>query len=88
MQIHSRRRYNMKGDKVIVRSYGGEPKVLRIWEIARDVIFVCSEENFTVLSDGGEGLWPVGVPKEDVFRYNPKVILTDSMNWDQLNVYG
>ncbi len=78
----------MKGDMVIVRSYGGEPKVLRIWEIAQDVIFVCSEENFNVLSDGGEGFWPVGVPKEDVFRYNPKVTLTDSMNWDQLNVYG
>jgi hypothetical protein len=61
----------MKGDLVIVRSYGGEPKLVRVWEISKKAIFVCGEENYLNLIVGKPGLWPVGFPKEDVFRYNP-----------------
>lgn len=62
----------MEGDTVVVRAYRGEPKLARVWKIGTGFIFVCSEANYQVLKSGKKGLWPVGVPKEDVFRYNPK----------------
>ena len=60
----------MKSDLVIVRSYGHEPKLARVWEISKKVIFVCSEGNYQNLANGKPGLWPVGFLKDDVFRYN------------------
>jgi hypothetical protein len=61
----------MKGDKVVIRTFGGEPRIVRVWEIAEKVIAICSEENYQSLVNGNDGLSPVGFPKKDVFRYNP-----------------
>jgi hypothetical protein len=83
----------MKGDTVVVRAYGGEPKVVRVWDIGEKVILICSEENFQTLSKGKKGLWPVGVPKETVFRYNPQQVSilknwqNDPSLWEHLKLY-
>ena len=61
----------MKGDTVVVRAFGGEPKIVRVWEIKEGFILICSEENYETLRNGSKGLMPVGIPKNDVFRYNP-----------------
>jgi len=78
----------MKGDKVIVRSFGDKPLVRMVWEITSSAVFICTEENFSALSRGNNGLWPVGFPKECVYRYNPKINLNAPIVWDQLTVYG
>jgi hypothetical protein len=80
----------MKGDKVIVRTYGDEPKMVRVWEVTPTTVFVCSEENYETLLRGEEGLLPVGFPKEYVFRYNPKqdAILNSSTIWNELILYA
>ena len=78
----------MRGDKVIVRAYGDEPKIVRVWDVLQNTVLVCSEENYHTLVNGKDGLWPVGFPKEYVFRYNPKINLTNPVNWEQLNTYG
>lgn len=62
----------MEGDTVVVRAYGGKPRILKVWKIGDSFVFVCSEDNYQVLRSGKKGLMPVGIPKEDVFRYNPK----------------
>ena len=62
----------MEGDMVVVRAFGGEPKISRVWKIGNGFIFVCSEANYQTLRSGKRGLWPVGIPNEDVFQYNPK----------------
>lgn len=79
----------MKGDKVIVRSFGNKPLVRRVWEVAQDVVFICSEENYIALSSGKAGLLPVGFPKEFVFRYNPKqdAVLNTPNVWNRLELY-
>jgi hypothetical protein len=61
----------MKGDLVIARAFGGKPNIVRVWEVTQKVILICSEENYQILVNGKKGLFPVGVPREDVFRYNP-----------------
>lgn len=83
----------MKGDVVVVRSFGGEPRIVRVWEVAERVILVCSEENYKTLISGKKGLWPVGIPKKDVFRYNPtqanvlKNWKNDPALWEHLASY-
>jgi len=81
-----------KGEIVVVRTYGNRPEICRVWEIAPDVIYICSEENYHILVEGGEGLWPVGIPKGDVFCYDPSLDIEsckeDSKLWDKLYSYG
>lgn len=76
----------MRGDKVIVRSYGNKPLVRRVWEVTPDAIFICSEENYKTLIRGEDGLLPVGFPREFVYRYNSNVNVK-SIAWDKLTVY-
>ncbi len=68
----------MKGDKVIVQAFGGEPLIRRVWEVSPEAVFICSEENYHTLARGEEGLWPVGFLKEFVFCYNSEI---DLENW-------
>jgi hypothetical protein len=77
----------MKGDIVIVRSFGDKPLVRRVWEVTSEIVFICSEENYNVLSSGKEGLLPVGFPREYVYRYNPKMNTSNQISWDKLTVY-
>jgi hypothetical protein len=77
----------MKGEKVIVRSYGNKPLVRRVWEVTPKVVFICSEENYQALSNGKDGLLPVGFPREYVYRYNPKIDISKQVSWDKLTTY-
>jgi hypothetical protein len=77
----------MKGDTVIVRSFGDKPLVRRVWEVTSEIVFICSEENYNVLSSGKEGLLPVGFPREYVYRYNPKINISSRISWDNLAIY-
>jgi hypothetical protein len=52
----------MRGDRVIVRAFNRQPLVRRIWNWDDRAVFVCTDENFEVLRQGREGLWPVGIP--------------------------
>lgn len=72
----------MQGDTVVVRTLGGQPKIVRVWQIKETFILICSEENYKSLKNGNKGLMPVGIPKQDVFRYNPS---QDKMlkNWQR-----
>ncbi len=83
----------MKGDQVVIRTFGGEPRIVRVWEIGEKVIAICSEENYQNLILGKNGLSPVGFPKKDVFRYNPsqekmlKNWRNDPALWQHLSSY-
>ena len=77
----------MKGDKVIVRTHQNRALVRRVWEVTDGAVYICSEENFQALSNGQDGLQPVGFPKEYVYKYNPKVNLDSKVAWDSLNAY-
>ena len=84
--LESNRDYH-KGDKVIVRTFRGQPLIRRVWEVAQDVVFICSEENYKALSSGEDGLLPVGFPREYVYRYNAKIDI-ENVVWNQLNTYA
>ncbi len=64
----------MRGDIVIVRAHKNEPLARRVWEVTDQAVFICSEENFQVLSAGEPGLWPVGFKREDVFCYDGDIL--------------
>ena len=84
----------MRGDKVIARASDGRPVVLRVWETTPYLVFVCSEDNYKALTLGERGLWPVGVPREDVYDHDTAVQAdlqarwqTDPSKWDHAIPY-
>lgn len=63
----------MRGDKVIVRSFGGRPLVRRVWAADEHGVYISAEGEYQKLSRGEEALSPVGFPREDVFRFDPEI---------------
>lgn len=70
----------MRGEKVIVRAFDGEPLVRLIWEVSQKAVYICSEEGYQRLL-AGEPWLPIGFPKNDVFQYDPVVAERLKQNW-------
>jgi len=63
----------MRGELVVLRAVGNKPLVRRVWAVTEDAVLICDEQNYKTLSEGGEGLWPVGFKRKDVFRLTPEI---------------
>jgi hypothetical protein len=59
-----------RGDQVLVRTFGGFPRVRRLWAVSPPACIVVEDEWLPLLQEGDE-TWAVAVPIEDVFRYDP-----------------
>lgn len=57
----------MRGELVIVRTFGGKPVERRVWAVGEAVVYVTNDEEFNKLVAGKPALEPIGFPKEDVF---------------------
>jgi len=85
----------MIGEKVIVRAFGNEPLVRRVWEVTRDKVYICSDESFERIKAEGyqPDCFPIGFPPENVFRYDEDLFdyLTKNYKtpsaWDRLTVW-
>lgn len=85
----------MRGDIVIIRTYGDIPLIRRVWdEDGNDIIYITNDEQFQLLIDGKEALEPIGFPRRDVFKYDPE--LTSFMDrlykegkwdWNKLDLF-
>lgn len=74
----------MRGDIVIVRSYGGAPLVRRIWEEDRNGVYITDDIQLESLLAGGYAIQPIGFPREDVFKFDPELAaeMDDLNKWD------
>ncbi len=59
----------MRGTKVLVRAYGGEPFVGLVWEVGPKGLRVASPEGFTKLGVHGDPP-AAGVRWEDIFAFD------------------
>lgn len=84
----------MRGELVVVRAYGDEPLVRRVWDVNQWAVFICTEENYQNLLSNREALNPVGFPKEDVFQYDDAArdwlerLENDRSLWEHLTVWN
>jgi hypothetical protein len=77
----------MRGDIVIVRAFGGEPLVRRIWEEVGRGIYITTDTIFENLLAGDNKIQPVGFPREDIFKFDADLAavmndLVESGRWD------
>jgi hypothetical protein len=81
----------MQGDRVIVRACGGIPLIRRVWEETESKVYITDDSHFERLLAGDEEVYPIGFPREDVFRYelalatrvdNPQK--TNKWDWSKL----
>ncbi|MEK6244042.1 MAG: hypothetical protein AABM33_06020, partial [Pseudomonadota bacterium] len=80
----------MKGDFVILRAFGG-PIVRRVVAQADEIVFIASDEQFSLLVNGLPALEPVGFHRRDVFQYAPtleKEIARGKVDWTRLTPYA
>lgn len=63
----------MKGDIVIVRTYGGVPLIRRVWEEDESGVYITDDVQLKRLLAGGYAIQPIGFPREDVFRFDPEL---------------
>jgi hypothetical protein len=77
----SKRRCAMKGEQVIVRAYGNQPLVRRVWGEGKKVIYITNDSN-----DG-----PIGFPRGDVFKYDQNavnLIKDKQCDWSKLKPWA
>jgi hypothetical protein len=81
----------MQGDLVIVRTYGGVPLVRRVWNEDDSYIYITNDEQLELLIKGQKALEPIGFPREDVFKYDPKLasemdrlVKSEKWEWNKL----
>lgn len=84
----------MRGERVIVRAFDGEPLIRLIWEVSPTAVYICSEEGYQRLLAGGAWI-PGGFPRNDVFRHDATVAKrlitswqTDPDIWKALTIWG
>jgi hypothetical protein len=79
----------MKGDFVVLRAYDG-PVVRRVVEVVGDVVYIASDDQFSLIASGLPSVEPVGFPRRDVFQYDPELekdISRGKVEWQRLTPY-
>ena len=82
----------MRGEIVIVRAWRGRPFIRRIWGVGENVVLITNDADFQLLNSGDpRAIGPIGVPKEDVFKYDPNISkeindlsCKEHFSWDKL----
>lgn len=84
----------MRGDLVIVRTYGDIPKVRRVWDVSTKAVFACTEERYERLIQDNEDVPATAFPIADVFCYDAatfdklsKTYQRDPSVWERLTPY-
>lgn len=79
----------MKGDKVIVRTYGDNPLIRRVWDVEGDTVYICSDRNFERLMVNDSSGSYIGFPREDVFVFDQAWIESETIPalWERLIPY-
>lgn len=79
-----------RGDRVLVRTYGGYPCVRRLWDATRYACIVAEEAAYERML-AGDVSGGVGVPAEDVFELPGDLAALDLhqpfTGWDGLRPY-
>ena len=85
----------MRGDIVIIRVFGGEPVLRRVWDVDKNKVYITDDLNMELLSSGKHGLEPIGFPREDVFKFDNKFSELikkrskgDYWDWSRLILYN
>jgi hypothetical protein len=86
------RRKAMRGDKVIVRTFGGSPAVRLVWEILPHTVLIVTDGEWQA-TEAKHDIFPIGFPKEDVLffdeaRWSAFTKRPTAWNWKLLRPYA
>jgi hypothetical protein len=74
----------LRGEIVIVRTFGGKPVECRVWDVGDTLVYVTNDEEFEKLIAGKAALAPIGFPKEDIFCRPASNFHGKRLHWSQL----
>jgi hypothetical protein len=81
----------MRGQMVIVRAYSNKMSTLRVWDVGEKVVYVASDEQYKLLlKNDPSAIGPVGIPKEDVYCFDPSLISPNqgqNNDWSKMKRY-
>jgi hypothetical protein len=73
----------MRGKPIIVRCYGNIPRVVLYWSEDQYAIYITNDEEIKKLSNGDSSIFPIGFPREDVFKYDPNLAASMDDLWEK-----
>jgi len=83
-----------RGDQAIVRTFGGVPRIRRVWDADQETVAIHDEENYQRRLDGRVFLQPVFFRRDSVFVYDPATFPAeaedthqDAAFWSSLQPY-
>lgn len=76
----------MRGDQVIVRAFGGQPLVRRVWSAKNGLVYIAEEKEYRKREAGQGALEPIGFPVADVFVYDESFPASGG-DWRRLKRY-
>lgn len=74
----------MRGQRVIVRAYGNNALIRRVWDVTSTTVYVVEENEYQKLCNGFKAYDPVGFPIEDVFKYSNEIESRQKLDWFKL----
>lgn len=80
----------MKGDYVVVRTFGGGAALAQVWDETPDAVVVLSPQEYGLQLSGGGSLFPIGFKHQDVFKHDVSLndmLATGVIEWQRLAPY-
>jgi len=74
----------MRGETVLVRTFGGKALRRRVWTVSDRLVYVTNDEEFEKLVAGKPAVEPIGFPTEDVFCLSENESTAPETEWSQL----
>lgn len=80
----------MKGQMVIIRSFGDKPLIRRVWDTSENLVYITNDKQFQLLIEGKKAIEPIGFPREDIFQYDPEIAksLNKGCDWNKLKSWN
>lgn len=76
----------MRGEKVIVRTFGNRAVIRRVWTADHEQVHITDDAQFAKLIKGESAIQPVCFRRADVFRCDPIIAaqLPENIDWRKL----
>ena len=74
----------LRGDVVLVRTFGGKAVKLRVWSVNHSRVFITNDEEYEKLVAGKTALDPIAFPGEDIFCVPATLSVEEPLDWSQL----
>ena len=80
----------MKGQQVVVRAFGGEALIRRVWSADDVAVYITDDKQLGLLLAGKEAIQPIGIHRRDVFKFRSEKVgelVSGTVAWSEMELW-